>query len=250
MEDLILCSMTGIAGTYNALSHIFTSCLLRISQPCWEGFQGIGTSEFFQGEQNVIACSGNVAVQLFKENATNLTNTGHCSDLFSFQSFQNIPLILVLQKYDIICSEDRQIFEQQTALMMMGMMITNCNNVNLTDNVPNNFSSIVHSPGFICAPHSCNKARQISFICLLFVFVYHLFICAPHSCNETCWICSLISKHFSQNIFLFFRRSRFQTFIIENGVYLLVDWFYDGTQQITWVSTNTFITALSYFQYL
>ena len=64
--------------------------------------------------------------------------------------------------------------------MMMGMMITNCNNVNLTDNVPNNFSSIVHSPGFICAPHSCNKARQISFICLLFVFVYYLFyLCTP-----------------------------------------------------------------------
>ena len=89
--------------------------------------------------------------------------------------------------------------------MMMGMMvmmITNCNNVNLTDNVPNNFSSIVHSPGFICAPHSCNKARQISFICLLFVFVYYLFICAPHSCSETTDLFPCFQTFLTKHIFV------------------------------------------------
>ena len=59
-------------ASYESLSH------------AGKGSRVLEPQNFFQCKQNVIACSGNVAVQLFKENATNLTNTGHCSDLFSF----------------------------------------------------------------------------------------------------------------------------------------------------------------------
>ena len=101
--------------------------------------------------------------------------------------------------------------------MMMTIMMMKCNKFDRWPgcNVLYNFGSIVHSPAFICAPRSCNKARRICFL----IF--------KHICQKNSSIFSYLFVSGNFPVSELFRRSSFQTFMIEKGVYLLVDWFYN-----------------------
>ena len=78
----------------------------------------------------------------------------------------------------------------------------------------------MHSRAFICAPPGCNKARRICFLIFNHICPLHIFTFVRR------WELSHPASEF-------FQGSSFQTFMIEKGVYLLVDWFYNRRRSCT-----------------